>query len=182
MISALFAAVFVATTLAAPQALSRRGFGGVTLMNNCPTTVYSFTTTPLGIVGRANIAPGQWYWEPYQYPGEGNGVSIKLGMQAELTGPITQLEYSFTGSILWYDLSNVDCGSTSQTNSGPCPFLNGGMFLKNDDASCPTVTCNSGNTNCHQVYNLPNDDWATQACEYGNNNMVMFMCATTALG
>jgi len=66
-------------------------------MNNCQQTVYSFTITPEGIVEQGNIAPGEWYWQPYQYPGEGNGVSIKLGMQPELTGPITQLEYSFLG-------------------------------------------------------------------------------------
>lgn len=182
MASALFVIAFAAVTLAAPQILSRRGFGGVTLMNNCQQTVYSFTTTPEGIIDQGNIAPGEWYWQPYQYPGEGNGVSIKLGMQAEPIGPITQLEYSFLGSVLYYDVSNVNCGETSQSDTGPCPFLDGGIFLKNDETSCPTVTCDSGDTNCHQVYNLPDDNWATQACEYGNNNMVMFMCATTGLG
>lgn len=71
-------------------------------MNNCQQTVYSFTVTPDGVVSQSSIAPGQWYWEAYQYPGDGNGVSIKLGMDEGLTGPITQLEYSFTGTILWY--------------------------------------------------------------------------------
>lgn len=182
MISGLFAVGFAAASFAAPQVLSRRGFGGVALMNNCQQTIHSFTTGPEGIVTRESIAPGEWYWQPYLYPGEGNGISIKLGIQAEPSGPITQLEYSFLGSILYYDLSNVNCGESSQSNTGPCPFLDGGMFLKNDKASCPTITCDSSDTNCHQVYNLPDDNWATQACEYDNNNLVMFMCATTSIG
>jgi len=164
--------------------LSHRGTGGVALYNNCDASIYSFTTTPVGVVHTSNgIAPGQWYWEPYQYPGDGNGVSIKLSRSNGTDGPITQLEYSFTGLTLWYDLSNVNCGPTSvsQSQTGPCPFSQGGMFLETDQEGCPTSTCDGGDLQCPQAYNLPTDNWAVRSCKYNNNNLVMFLCSSAAL-
>ena len=164
-------------------ALSQRGTGGVAFYNNCGANIYSFTTTPAGVVHISDgISPDSWYWEPYQYPGDGNGVSIKLSRSNNTSGPITQLEYSFSGQTLWYDLSNVNCGPTSQTSHGDCPFLNGGMFLKVDQEGCPSSVCNSQDVQCHQAFNLPDDNWAIRSCEYNNNNLVMFLCSSVALG
>ena len=161
----------------------RRGTGGVAFYNNCNASIYSFTTlpAPAGVVHTSNgITPGSWYWEPYQYPDNG-GVSIKLSRSNGTDGPITQLEYSFTGQTLWYDLSNVNCGPTSQTSNGDCPFLDGGMFLETDQEGCPTSTCMNQDLQCSQAYNLPDDNWAVRMCEYNNSNLVMFFCSSVAL-
>lgn len=186
MISALLTAAFAATALAAPQTLSRRGFGGVTLMNNCPNTIYTFTYTgESGLVHQSNgIAPGEWYWEPFQQPAPPYGATVKLGAVEDGSGAITQLEYSMgpQPGFLWYDISNVNCGPTSASSTAPCPFLNGGMNLRVDNPACPTATCASGDIDCHDAYNLPGDNWATKGCEYGNNNLVLFMCSSVSLG
>jgi hypothetical protein len=184
MFTTLLTAAFAATALAAPNALSRRGFGGVTLMNNCQDTIYSYTYTGSnGLVHQSNgIAPGEWYWEPYQRPIAPAGATIKLGTAQDGSGAITQLEYSFTEANLWYDISNVNCGPTSQSSTAPCPFLQGGMFMRVDDPSCSTAMCASGDVSCHDAYNLPDDNWATHGCEYGNANIVLFMCSSVSLG
>jgi hypothetical protein len=188
MIAALLIAAYAAVAFAAPHTLLSRNYGGVALYNNCPTTVYSFTLTgSSGLVHQSNgIAPGEWYWEPYQRPVAPFGATMKLGMAEDGSGAITQIEYSmstlFGNEMLFYDLSNVNCGPTSVSSTAPCPFLNGGMYLRLDDPSCETATCASGDVACHDAYNLPTDNWATMGCVYGNNNLVMYMCSPENVG
>jgi hypothetical protein len=150
------------------------------MYNNCQGTIYSFTITPEGLMSASNgIAPGKWYKEPYQYPSVG-GVSIKLsGSDSDSNDvPITQLEYCFNQTIIWYDLSNVNCGPTSQTAKGMCPFLYGGMYLEVDQVDCPTRTCESQDLLCPQAYNFPDEDWVVRQCDYNGNDLVMYFCSS----
>jgi hypothetical protein len=163
--------------------LSSYDTGGVAFFNSCNSTIFSFTTTSVGIVYANSIETHSWHWEPYQYPVDGSGVSIKLSRSnsSDNSVPITQLEYSFTGQTLWYDLSNVNCGPTSQTSRGECPFLDGGMFLEVGQEGCPTSACNSEDLQCPQASNLPSDNWAVRSCDYNNKNLLMFFCSSVEL-
>jgi hypothetical protein len=153
---------------------------GVSLYNNCNSTIYSFTVLPGIHTDTSNaVPPGQWYSEPYQYPTTG-GVSIKLSRTNRLQVPVTQLEYSFRVTGLWYDLSNIDCGPKSQSFAGPCPFLSGGMFLTLDQP-CPTRQCNSSDTNCPEAYNLPSDDWVVRNCVDSSASLILYLCSNTTV-
>jgi hypothetical protein len=159
---------------------------GVYLYNNCAFEVYSFTTIcpqvgvpSNGTVHTSNgINNSTWYWEPYQYPIQG-GVSIKLSKSSNGSDPITQLEYTIANDTIWYDLSNVNCGPTSQTSTEDCPFKDTGMFLTTYPTDCPTSICEAGNGIC-TAYNVPDDDWAVRQCDY-DHSLVMYMCSPVAV-
>lgn len=166
--------------VAAPVALAR--MGGVAIFNDCSFPVYSNHVVE-GHQGAAEtIQPKNWYYTTYQYPKSG-GISIKLRKDADLwNSAITQLEYCIAGDgNIYYDISNVDCGPTSESHKGDCPFLEGGMFLHSSQ-SCPTRKCASGDVRCHEAYNRPKDDWATAGCEFKNQNLVLYVCRTNILG
>lgn len=151
--------------------------GDLQLYNNCNNTIYSWTFGPVGQLRSGTIQAQTWHSEPYyQYPWNGSGISIKLAAVDAVTGPITQLEYSFRDNIITYDLSNVNCGPTSQTDTSDCPFLYGGMYLTSNDLSCCSVSCSSGDEHCPEVFNLPTDTWAIHACEYNYQNLILYMC------
>ncbi|KAF2092398.1 hypothetical protein NA57DRAFT_62508 [Rhizodiscina lignyota] len=155
--------------------------GGVAIYNACDFPVYSHTVTEDGgQQAPVTLAPGQWYWESYQYPKSGGPV-LKLTKEQNLGGvPVTQLEYSITDGTIYYDISNVDCGPTGQSNQGQCPFLQGGMFL-HSSSGCDTKSCQSGDQRCHDAYNLPDDNWAVGGCAFKNQNLVFYACRSTYL-
>lgn len=168
-------AVLVASIFAA-AATARKG--GVAIYNDCDFPVASSTVVQGSVHDPETIQPQSWYWEKYQYPPVGGTVlKLREDLGAALgTQPITQLEYSIApdGNI-YYDISNVDCGPTSSSNKGDCPFLDGGMFL-HSSKGCDTKKCSSGDVACHDAYNLPKDDWATAGCKFANQALVLYVC------
>lgn len=145
--------------------------------NDCNRTIYSSTVGPAGTLRTAVIQPQSWHSESYYiYPWNGSGISIKLAADDGSVAAMTQLEYSFRNGTICYDLSNVNCGATSQTNTSDCPFLYGGMYLTGNDSSCSSVFCASGDRYCHQAFNLSNDTWATHSCEYNYQRLTFYMC------
>lgn len=157
----------------------------VRLYNNCDQTIYRWTWGPNGTLRAGMIQPQTWYSEPYyEYPWNGTGISIKLGNwyppDGQPDGALTQLEYSFMNTSINYDVSNVNCGPMSQTNTSDCPFLYGGMYLTTNYTVCPNVTCLSGDQRCYEVFNLPSDNWANKNCYYNNQNLVLYMCQSGA--
>lgn len=179
MVSVCCSIIAIAAIAMSQAQVTPQGINGVSMYNNCNTTVYSWTVTYAGTVNTSNgILPGKWYWEPYQYPTSGTGTSIKMSVNDwNAAGPITQLEYSFNSDTIWYDLSNIDCGPTGSSSTEPCPFLTGGMFLTSSQNQCPTVTCESGIVECKTVYNVPDDNSVVRTCA-ASNNLVFFMCSS----
>ena len=154
--------------------------GDVLLYNNCNNTVYSWTYGPAGMLQSGSIPPHTLYSESYYiYPWNGSGISIKLAAENDVSSPLTQLEYSFQNDSIWYDLSNVNCGITSQggqASKGDCPFLNRGMYLTTNDSQCTSVSCPSGGCDCTEVYCLPSDNWAAKTCAFDYQNLILYMC------
>jgi hypothetical protein len=156
--------------------------GGVAIYNDCAHTVYSDTVMQGSSRPTEAIKPNSWHWTPYQYPQNG-GVSMKLRKTPALFAtPITQLEYTIASDgLIYYDISNVDCGPTSTSNQGACPFVNGGMFL-HTTKGCSSKRCKGGDVRCHDAYNFPKDDWATAGCKFKNQSLVLYVCRDRILG
>lgn len=135
------AAVLLALT---PSVLA----GTAHVINNCGVPVYYAS-----VVGNASPAmqllPSGGYSQVYS--GNGVGVSIKLAPQK--TGPITQLEFTLSGTTVAYDMSNIDGN----------PFAAGGMTLTpsmgadSKNPTCIPVNCPAGQAVCTAAYNQPND-------------------------
>ncbi|KAF1983331.1 hypothetical protein K402DRAFT_396806 [Aulographum hederae CBS 113979] len=167
----------LSTALSAAPAMAN--FGGVALYNNCDFDVYTSTVIEGSVPSNpSKVKSTQWYWEPYVHPRVGGAV-LRLGKAAN-AGAITQLEYKVNAGMMYYDISNIDCGATSLTAKAQCPFLNGGMFLKSDDPNCPTRQCLTGDKACRQAYNAPDDNWAVGGCKFNNHNLVLYMCQSSS--
>lgn len=174
---------FIAATAALVATAAAKS---TTIVNNCDFPIYLFSVdadhnpqTPT-----ANLTKGQSHTESYRTTSAG-GVSIKLAKKPLLwdfstnSGPaITQLEYTLTSdNKIWYDISNVNCQTTS------CPFQPYGMYLGLADDSCPDVTCPAGELTCHNAYTNWNDDWASLACPDSKVvDSTFYACAASAVG
>lgn len=86
------------------------------------------------------------------------GVSLKLSNTSNVGDQITQYEYTLEPSMVFYDLSNVNCKETG------CPFQKYGMKLT-PSSDCAAVNCPAGDLICKAAYTLFNDDWASHGCE-----------------
>lgn len=176
-IGTTIAVALLAALLPSTVTASTHG-GGVAIYNACPYPVHSFTVQQgVGASVASILTPDKWYWEPYRYPDVG-GVSLKLGKSNVLSNanPITQLEYKITDGLIYYDLSNIDCGPASKSSPGTvCPFTDAGMFL-HADVGCDVKSCKAGDEHCHDAYNQPNDNWAVGACKSTNKNLVLYLC------
>lgn len=174
---------FIAATAALVATAAAKS---TTIVNNCDFPIYLFSVdadhnpqTP-----NANLTKGQSHTEAYRTTSAG-GVSIKLAKKPLLwdfstnSGPaITQLEYTLTSdNKIWYDISNVNCQTTS------CPFQPYGMYLSLADPSCPDVTCPAGELTCHNAYTNWNDDWASLSCPDSEVvDSTFYACAASAVG
>jgi hypothetical protein len=137
----------------APSALA---VGSANVMNNCGFTVYyksittssePFQTVPAGGVHQT-------------YATQGRGVSIKLALNNSDSAPISQFEYTWSSSSIFYDLSNINGDPNSPEGY---PFAAGGMTvtpsITNDskNPTCVPIVCPAGTLVCSAAYNSPND-------------------------
>ncbi len=81
------------------------------------------------------------------------GVSLKLSL-TETTAdstPITEFEYTLAGGKIWYNISNINCATSS------CPFQPYGLYM-DSGLGCPTRSCIAGAPICADAYNNPCDN------------------------
>jgi len=112
------------------------------------------------------------YNETYQTPSVG-GVSLKLS-KTESCGdptPITQFEYTLAASTIWYDISNVNCATTS------CPFEANGMYLMSGEG-CPTRSCEAGQPTCAGAYTDSNDNQNSLSCT-DSADIDLYLCTSS---
>ena len=112
------------------------------------------------------------YNETYQTPSVG-GVSLKLS-KTESCGdptPITQFEYTLAAGTIWYDISNVNCATTS------CPFEANGMYLMSGEG-CPTRSCEAGQPTCAGAYTDSEDNQNSLSCT-GSADIDLYLCTSS---
>jgi hypothetical protein len=154
------AAVLLAS---APAVLA---LGSATVVNNCGFPIYYASVSQSGAANMQELDGS--YTEAFSQ--ENVGISIKLSPNDTLSGPVSQFEFTWSGSNVAYDLSNIN----------GYPFSAGGMEIvpsMQDDSSFPTcvaVDCPAGETTCTAAYNAP-DDTRTMVCDQ-DSDLVLTMC------
>lgn len=142
--------------------------------NQCPFPVYlqSVQTEPSEI---REIQPGNVYSEGFKPVQDGTGVSIKIAMASlatSLAGPITQFEYAFVPwqtPNLFYDISSIN-------DEVPRQFCQHGLTVRPSSAECAPIVCSPGCLDfCSQVYNKPDDDFATTGCNT-SGDITLVLC------
>ncbi|EDN08940.1 BYS1 domain-containing protein [Histoplasma capsulatum] len=138
--------------------------GKAVVDNHCEYQVYLWSVSGSGSSTMKTIRPNGTYDENFRRPPWG-GVSLKIGLQP-VRSNITQFEYTLVNTTVWYDLSNIDGD----------PFRDEGYKLTSN-SSCPEVYCPPSGAPCKEVYNRPDDDWATHACS-STAVLVLTLCTS----
>lgn len=155
--------------------------GFATIVNYCARTVYLWPVDQNRDPQMPILIPfGHAYTEQYYFPIAG-GVSLKLNTENNISGNITQFEYTADhqyGGFIWYDGSNVNCVP------GFCPFDQNGIHLAGNLATCASRTCapntSTSNSNCNGFYIQPTDDQvAMMGCSW-SANVTMSLCYSDA--
>ncbi|EGC42299.1 BYS1 domain-containing protein [Histoplasma capsulatum var. duboisii H88] len=138
--------------------------GKAVVSNDCRGPVYLWSVGGAGPTPMKTIRPNSTYDENFRNPPWG-GVSLKISKKPTQNN-ITQFEYTLVNTTVWYDISNIDGN----------PFRNDGYKLTTN-SSCPEVHCPPSNAPCNQVYNHPDDNWATHACS-STARLVLTLCTS----
>ncbi|KAJ5646913.1 hypothetical protein N7490_003285 [Penicillium lividum] len=130
------------------------GGSGVKIVNNLDQTIYLWTTSEVS-GDMITIEEGDHYYEDWQINSDGGGISIKMATSTDETS-VLQFEYTKEDETIWWDMSSINLDKTSL-------FVTSGFSVTSNDASCSTVTCDAGDSDCSESYQLP-DDVDTRSC------------------
>ncbi|KAJ5720399.1 uncharacterized protein N7483_008333 [Penicillium malachiteum] len=128
---------------------------GVKIYNNMNETVYLWTTSEVSEGMNTLIPKGGSYYENWQINSDGGGISIKMGTDTEEQS-VLQFEYTKEDETLWWDMSSINLDKDSA-------IVKYGFAVTSNDASCSTVTCDAGDSDCSESYQHP-DDIDTLSC------------------
>lgn len=147
-------------------ATSVNAAGQAIIKNQCSDNVYlwSVSNTAGDMV---TINNGGTYRESYRTNPDGGGISIKIATQKDLSGAITQFEYTLGSDFLWYDVSNIN----------GYPFMKSGLTAIPSESTCSSIQCPAGVAECAAAYNVPTDNFATAACA-PDADMVVVLCSS----
>lgn len=139
------------------------------IYNKCSFKVYLWSVTVDHSSNMITLWPADVYDETYQIPSRG-GVSLKLSLTETIAGstPITQFEYTLAGGKIWYDISNINCVTSS------CLFQPYGLYMESG-LCCPTRSCIAGEPICAGAYNKSDDDENALSCD-GNSDISLYLC------
>jgi len=118
----------------------------VQLYNHCEQGIYRWTQGPAGILTSGLIQPNSVYTEPY-YNYPWNGTGISIKLGK------------------WYPPNGQPDGAITQLEYS---FTNTSIDYD--------VTCLSGDQRCYAAFNLPDDNWANNECDYKYQNLILHMC------
>ncbi|KAJ5525388.1 Secreted thaumatin-like protein calA [Penicillium frequentans] len=130
------------------------GGSGVNIVNNIGKTIYLWTTSETS-GEMVTIEEDGTYYEDWQINSDGGGISIKLSTSTT-EDSVLQFEYTKEDETIWWDMSSINLLKTSL-------FVEKGFSVTSNDASCSTVTCDAGDEDCSESYQLP-DDVDTRSC------------------
>ena len=157
--------ILISVALAA-SAFSSLGNAAVAAVhNNCGAPMYLWSVGDV-MSERVEI-PNKMtiYNETYRARSNLGGISIKISGSDTLSSNQTQFEYTIASSNVWYDISNVDGNALSNVD----------YVLEPSDPDCPVVHCAAQDMKCKEVYNKPDDDHATHACDI-NSDLTFTLC------
>lgn len=147
---------------------------GARVVNHCPFTVY-LQSVQQESSDIHELQPGASYSEVYKTVVGGTGVSIKLAtavLGASLADPLTQFEYAFVpwqNPDLFYDVSSIN-------DQAPRQFCQYGLRIQPSSAECASIVCPADcGSFCSQVYNVPNDNFATKGCR-ASGDTILTLC------
>ena len=132
--------------------------GNVNIHNNMQDTIY-YWSVGADDGTMKSLEPGSSYTESWRTNPNGGGISIKMAMKPEQVD-VLQYEYTLQGDTIFWDLSLIDMGTSSQ-------FTKVGFAVTSNDGGCPSATCAPGDTACADAYLVWNDDHATHGCPSG---------------
>lgn len=140
--------------------------GNAIVKNECDFPVY-ITRSQEGTDGaQVPYSSGEQFEDDIQ----GSAISIKIMTQKGFcfTDNCIQLEYSKTGGMLWYDLSNINANALEK-------FLQKGLILNNTDTSAQQISCGTGaDAKCSNTYYQPWENENTfSSNEDASLNMVL---------
>jgi hypothetical protein len=137
---------------------SNGGGGGVNIQNNLGKTMYLWSVTE-GEAPMVTVQTGGSYSESWTTNPNGGGISIKMATEPEQVD-VLQYEYTLQGDTIFWDLSCIDMGTSSQ-------FTTAGFAVTSSDSTCPSATCSPGDSACADAYLVPDDNHATHGCPSG---------------
>ncbi|RMZ83084.1 hypothetical protein DV738_g1282, partial [Chaetothyriales sp. CBS 135597] len=136
--------------------------GSAKVINNCDFDVY-YASVSQGVSAEPALIQGS-YSEKYSL--HNNGVSIKLALEPNLGGEVSQFEFTWYDGNTAYDLSNID----------GYPFAEWGITIEpsvsadSDYPTCVPVDCPAGEVPCDAAYNLPDDVRTLRFNRWGGGN------------
>ncbi|KAJ5239890.1 hypothetical protein N7468_004509 [Penicillium chermesinum] len=150
-------AILATTAVALPKPLAPRdsGSGNVQIINNLSKDVYLWSTAAESGSMQTMTSGGGTYSEKWGTNSNGGGISIKMSTSQD-EDSVLQFEYTQDGDTLYWDLSSINLDSNSD-------FITAGFSATPSDQSCPSATCDAGDSNCQAAYQHP-DDVATLSC------------------
>ncbi|OKL62660.1 hypothetical protein UA08_01631 [Talaromyces atroroseus] len=132
--------------------------GSVNIQNNMGSTMYLWSVSE-NADPMITVQPGGSYSESWRTNPDGGGISIKMAMKPEQVD-VLQYEYTLQGDTIFWDLSCIDMGTSSQ-------FTTAGFAVTSSDSTCPSATCQPGDSACADAYLVPDDNQATHGCPAG---------------
>lgn len=140
---------------ASPSSTSGSSNGQVKIINNLSKDVYVWSTSAESGDMQTMTSGGGTYSEKWGTNSNGGGISIKMSTSQDKDS-VLQFEYTQNGDKLFWDMSSINLSKDSD-------FITAGFSASPSDSSCPSATCQAGDSNCSAAYQQP-DDKATLSC------------------
>ena len=157
------AAAFATLASALPSGMVKRNStvpagGTVLITNNLDKDVYAWSVSQDVGPMQTLSANGGTFTEAWRTNPDGGGISIKLATDPSQSD-VLQFEYTQSTDTIFWDLSCINMESDSE-------FTQYGFSVEpsQSSSSCPSVSCQAGDSNCAQAYLTPTDNQATHGC------------------
>ena len=119
---------------------SRQGIGSTFVVNMCGFNVFVRTRTNTGTGPLSTLKPGDTYADKFQMPASGGTETLVALSDPSTASSSLIVEYSISGSTIFYDVSLVDGN----------PFQSEGFQLSPRNVpGCVNIDCPANSANCN---------------------------------
>jgi hypothetical protein len=138
--------------------------GGMTINNTLGSDLFIWPVgAELGPMTR--LHPTELFKETWRRRDDG-GFSIKIATVPSLED-ILQFEYTWNGSTVFWDLSEINMSNQSD-------FKSVGFSVTIDSSQCPSMMCLPNDLACHEAFQQSSDNWAIRTCDAETNVVLVF--------